>query len=134
MATTIYIELLAENLDAWAPVQAEAQPDGTFRLPAPAPDDKTCCVNHSAAGQNDGERAKRLVLVAFYAARHATGKPQARCCLERGPNAQTRTADAGPCVIVIHARTGTAGPTVRTQEDGGRLSGSSGSGTQPRHP
>ena len=38
---TIYVELLGEKVDVWAPVQAEVQPDGTFHLPDHAPEDQT---------------------------------------------------------------------------------------------
>jgi hypothetical protein len=35
---TIYVELLSEGVDVWRPVQAEQQPDGTFRLPDHTPE------------------------------------------------------------------------------------------------
>jgi hypothetical protein len=37
----IYVELLDEGVDVWAPVEAEPSPDGSFVLPESAPDDET---------------------------------------------------------------------------------------------
>lgn len=37
-AQTIYVELLDEGVTVYRPVEATPDPDGTFRLPASAPD------------------------------------------------------------------------------------------------